>query len=62
MKICLVNPPMDNYQRRVSHQYDESMFAMQHLGLGYISSSLTARGFDNDIIECPMFDITVNKS
>ena len=61
MKICLINPPMDFMKRSIDFEYSENFFTMQHLGLGYIASSLCEKNFETEIIECPMEDISVEQ-
>ena len=61
MHICLINPPMDGAQipENELYKYDESIFSMQHLGLGYVASSLIKDGYDVDIVECPLQNLKV---
>ena len=48
-------------KRSIDFEYSENFFTMQHLGLGYIASSLCEKNFETEIIECPMEDISVEQ-
>lgn len=53
MKVCLVNPPNSDQKRMDFNEF----YAVQHLGIGYICSSLRSNHIDADIIDCSIEEI-----